>query len=142
MSPRIQAAQRKALEQIQTEARRQQGCRNEVIACGVIVASAMPDWSVAEILAVHFRMHKAEGSLFRDALVSATIACGLKLTAIPEKQLLSCVESTFGTGPGRRILNHATTLGKEVGPPWGKEHKDCALAAILALADAPSPLNK
>jgi len=31
----------------------------------------MPDWSTDEILAVHFRMHKAEGELFRDALVRA-----------------------------------------------------------------------
>jgi len=26
----------------------------------------MPDWSIEEILGVHFRMHKAEGVLFRS----------------------------------------------------------------------------
>ena len=41
------------------------------------MANPMPDWSVEEILAVHFRMHKAEGVLFRDALVEAANACGL-----------------------------------------------------------------
>jgi len=30
----------------------------------------MPDWSTDEILAVHVRMHKAEGELFRDVLVA------------------------------------------------------------------------
>jgi hypothetical protein len=39
-----------------------------VDACAVLMSPPMPDWSVGEILAVHFRMHKAEGVLFRDAL--------------------------------------------------------------------------
>jgi hypothetical protein len=57
------------------------------MACAVIVADPMPDWSTDEILAVHFRMHKAEGVLFPDALVRGARACGLDVIAIPEKQL-------------------------------------------------------
>ena len=47
----------------------------------------MPAWSVDEILAVHFRMHKAEGVLFREALAGAATKCGLRLVQVPEKEL-------------------------------------------------------
>ena len=42
----------------------------------------MPDWSTDEILAVHVRMHKAEGELFRDVLVAGASACDLELTTL------------------------------------------------------------
>ena len=41
--------------------KRERERENEVAACAVLVGQSMPDWSVEEILAVHFRMHKAEG---------------------------------------------------------------------------------
>jgi hypothetical protein len=41
----------------------------------------MPDWTTDEILAVHFRMHKAEGVLFQSALVRAAEKC--KLNTLP-----------------------------------------------------------
>ena len=47
----------------------------------------MPDWSVDQILAVHFRMHKAEGVLFRKALVDAAAKAKLSVIRVPEKQL-------------------------------------------------------
>jgi hypothetical protein len=77
---------------------------------------------------VHFRMHKAEGVLFRDALIFATNASGLRLVAIPEK-----LRAARATGLSGRVLENVTALGKPVGPPWGKDQKDAALAAILAL---------
>jgi hypothetical protein len=43
----------------------------------------MPNWSTDEILAVHVRMHKAEGALFRDVLVAGARACDLKLPPPP-----------------------------------------------------------
>ena len=92
----------------------------------------MPDWSIEEILAVHFRMHKAEGVLFRDALVRATKACGLRLVAIPEKLLTTHAERVLGT-PVSGLVRTIAALGKSVGPPWGKDQKDAALAALVAL---------
>ena len=57
----------------------------------------MPNWSVAEILAVHFRMHKAEGVLFRDALARAAGACGVRFVRVPEKQLDEYAERALST---------------------------------------------
>lgn len=72
---------------------------HEIAACAVLVGEGMPTWSVDEILAVHFRMHKAEGELFRDALVRAADASGLRLVAIPEKRLDAHAEKCLSAPP-------------------------------------------
>ncbi len=115
----IEAARRIALEQVRAAIQRERERGNEVVACAVLVGNPMPAWSIEEILAVHFRMHKAEGVLFREALASAAAACGLRVEAIEEKLL--------GAKAG--------TLKVEVpsGPPWGKDQKDAAVAAGVAL---------
>ncbi len=75
----------------------------------------MPGWSTDEILAVHVRMHKAEGELFRDVLVAGARACGLALTTLADKSALEdaarmlgrsrarldTLLATLGTRPGR-----------------------------------------
>lgn len=100
--------------------------------CAVLVGAPMPKWSTDEILAVHFRMHKAEGVLFRDVLIRAAKTCGLKVVTIPEKQLQSQAESTLEI-PTSQLPQMLTTLGKAVGAPWGKDQKDATLAAMIAL---------
>ena len=132
----IEAAQRIAVRQMHSAVRREQERKNEVTACAVLVASAMPDWSIEEILAVHFRMHQAEGVLFRDALLRATKTSGLRLVAIPEKLLTKHAERAFGS-PVSRLVRKVATLGKLVGPPWGKDQKDATLAAMIALQGDP-----
>src|SRR5512146_323870 len=73
----IAAARQNAVLELRATLRRERERGNEVAACAVLVAEPMPDWSIEEVLAVHFRMHKAEGVLFRDALARAAKACGL-----------------------------------------------------------------
>jgi len=128
----VEAARRIAVREIRAAVKRERERENEVTACAVLVANPMPDWSTEEILAVHFRMHKAEGVLFRDALVRATKTCGLRLVAIPEKLLTKHAERALGT-PINGLVTKITTLGKSVGPPWGKDQKDSALAGLIAL---------
>ena len=128
----VEAAHRVTAREMRAAVRRERERENEVVACAVLVANPMPDWSVEEILAVHFRMHKAEGVLFREALVRGTRACGLKLVAIPEKLLTKHAESALGS-PVSGLVKKIATLGKSVGPPWGKDQKMAALAAMVAL---------
>ena len=80
-------ARRIAVREMRTAVKRARQAGHEVAACAVLVGDPMPYWTVDEILAVHFRMHKAEGVLFRDALARAARACGLRLLRVPEKQL-------------------------------------------------------
>src|SRR5215510_13312109 len=128
----VEAARRIAVREVRAAVRREQERGNEVTACAVLVAGPMPDWSVEEILAVHFRMHKAEGVLFRDALVRAAKECGLKLVEIPERTLAPHAERAL-RAPASSLAKEIARLGKAAGPPWGKDQKDAALAALVAL---------
>jgi len=128
----VESASRIAVREMRAAVKRERKRENEVAACAVLVAGPMPDWSVEEILAVHFRMHKAEGVLFRDALVRSAKVCGLKLVEIPEKMLTPHAERALGT-PASSLAKEIARLGKVAGPPWGKDQKDAALAALVAL---------
>jgi len=105
---------------------------HEPCGCGVLVGTGMPDWSTDEILAVHVRMHKAEGELFRDALLAGARASGLKVTTLPNKSALDDATRLLGSTRGDLDALLAT-LGRAAGPPWGKDQKEAAAAALVAL---------
>ncbi len=128
----IEAAHRIALGEMAAAVKRERERQNEISACAVLTANPMPDWSVEEILSAHFRLHKAEGVLFREALALAATASGLELVAIPEKNLAECAKNELGI-PSTRLEVKILALGRTVGPPWGKDQKDSALAAMIAL---------
>ena len=128
----LQAARQGAMRELRAAVRRAQEGGHGVTACAVLMGQPMPAWSVEEILAVHFRMHKAEGVLFRDVLARAATECGLRTVEIPEKQLPDYAERALAT-PSSTLLKKVLALGKSVGPPWGKDQKDAALAAMIAL---------
>jgi hypothetical protein len=92
----------------------------------------MPSWSTDEILAVHVRMHKAEGELFRDALVAGARASGLKVTTLSAKSAFDDATRLLGS-PRGDLDALLATLGKAAGPPWGKDQKEAAAAALVAL---------
>jgi len=106
---------------------------HEVVACAVLTPAPMPDWSVEQIRAVHFRMHKAEGVMFPDALARAAESCGLRLLAVAEKDLAGQVERVLGMSADDAMKKLAL-LGKSIGPPWGVDQKNATLAAMIALA--------
>ena len=128
----IEAVHRVALRELKAAVKRERDRKNEVVACSVLVGSPMPDWNTDEILAVHFRMHKAEGVLFQNALVRAAEACKLNTFPVYEKELMMEASSQLGTRTDLFLKNIAA-LGKTVGPPWGKDQKDAALIALIAL---------
>lgn len=128
----IDAAFRIALRELRAAVKEELRRKNEVVACAVLVGNPMPEWSVEQILAVHFRMHQAEGVLFRDALIYAAKECGVKVVEIPEKTLTTYAEESLAQ-PLSKLSQTLSTLGKQTGPPWGKDQKDAALAAMIAL---------
>jgi hypothetical protein len=126
----IDAAHRIARRELKTAVKRLRALGNDVVGCAVLVGNPMPDWSVEQILAVHFRMHQAEGVLFREALIAGAKAAELKLLTLPEKTLLQEAEKSLRT-PASDLLKTVSALGKSAGPPWGKDQKDAALAALV-----------
>jgi hypothetical protein len=122
----------RALERVLAERR---AAGDQVVGCAVLLGTGMPGWSVAEILAVHMRMHKAEGELFRDALARGAERAGLGVTGIREKDLEVLAGKALRLAPEARSARLAEA-GKRAGPPWGRDQKEAALAAWIALRGA------
>jgi len=131
----IDSARRTALSQMRESIRRLRKSGHDAVICGVIVPTPMPNWSTAEILAVHFRMHKAEGVLFPDALCRAADACKLPLARVPEKQLDGLAEKVLMM-PTEKSKEMLVALGKSIGPPWGRDQKVASLAAMIAFKES------
>lgn len=131
----IEAAHGLAAEGIREAVKRLSKAGHEVAGCGVLVGPPLPDWTTQDVLAVHVRMHQAEGVLFREVLVSATRACKTALTAIPEKTALDAAARMLGI-PRERLDARLAALGKAAGPPWGKDQKEAAAAALVVLERA------
>ena len=128
----IEAAHRITIRELRVVVKEARARKHSIAACAVLVGNPMPEWSVEEILAVHFRMHQAEGVLFREALINAAKKCDLKVVEAPEKTLSSYAEKALGTSASE-LSKRIAALGKLAGPPWGKDQKDAALAAMIAL---------
>jgi hypothetical protein len=128
----IAAAQSMATTGIREAARRVADAGHELCGCSVLAGTGMPGWSTDEILAVHVRMHKAEGELFREVLVAAARACDLEPTTLPDKSALDAAAKALGLTRARLDARLAA-LGKAAGPPWGKDQKEAAAAALVAL---------
>lgn len=128
----IECARRMACRQMRDLVAHCRAGEHDIAACAVLQPEPMPDWTTAQILAVHFRMHKAEGVMFPDALCGAARACGVSLVTVPEKQLETLAEQRLGLR-GEQLSQQLAVLGKTVGAPWGKDQKVATLAAALAL---------
>ena len=86
-----------------------------VEAAAVIGDSLEYPGSLADIVKSHNRLHTAEGVLYRRAVVDALHDLGVDCELVPAK-LLPAADAV-------------TVLGK-VPPPWRKEQKDAARAAL------------
>ena len=98
----------------------------------VLVGKGMPDWSTEQIIAVHVRMHQAEGELFREVLVAGARAAGVEPVLIAEKSALVDAAAQLGLTEAA-LARKLAELGKQAGPPWGKDQKEAAAAALVAL---------
>jgi hypothetical protein len=130
----IETARQGAARELRAAVERSRESGHDIAACAVLVPQPLPTWSVDQILAVHVRMHQAEGALFPDAIARAADSCGLPLVAIPEKQLGERAEKALAA-PLSRLVGEVAALGKSVGAPWGKDQKSAALAAMVALKE-------
>ena len=128
----VDAAYRIALAEMKAAVERERKRKNDVAGCSVVVGSPMPGWSTDEIFAVHFRMHKAEGALFQNALLRAAEKCKLNTLPVLDKELMAQASSQLGMRADL-LVKKIAALGKPIGAPWGRDQKDAALVALMAL---------
>jgi hypothetical protein len=110
------------------------GRKYRVVGSAVLLASGRPLPPLAKILASHAIIHAAEGEFFREAFSKACEDLDLSVTGLRERNLDECVQKTFGKS-ATRMLQQFSTLGRTLGPPWTKDQKTAALAALIVLAN-------
>ncbi len=128
----IAIAHELAEDAIRDAAKRLAIAGHDITGVGVLLGPGMPRWTTAQIVAVHIRMHQAEGELFRNVLVAGAKACGLKLTTLHEKSALDEAAQALGSSRARLDAMLAA-LGKQARAPWAKDQKEAAAAALAAL---------
>lgn len=77
----------------------------------------IPD-DLPRILAAHSLLHAAEGALYEEVILEAAARAGLPAVLVEERSI--------------EISSALDTAGKKLGPPWQKDHKLAATAALLA----------
>jgi len=128
----ISAAHLHARRAIRDSVKRAEKQGHRIVGCAVLMGESMPDWTVEQILAVHFRMHKAEGVLFREALAAAARHSNLKVVEVPAKTLDECAVQSLGRSSSK-LAEGISSLGKSIGAPWSKDQKEATVAVMIAL---------
>ena len=105
-----------------------------VVGSAVLLASGRPLPPLSKILASHALIHAAEGEFFREAFSKACEDLDLSVTGLRESNLDECVQTTFGKA-ATRMWQQISTFGRSLGPPWTKDQKTAALAALVVLAN-------
>lgn len=93
-----------------------------VEAVGVVGGERQLPGELERLLASHLLLHAAEGDLYEQALVAAATAAGMSPLLVPPRSI--------------DIPEAIDRAGKLLGPPWQKDHKLAAVAALGALAAA------
>ena len=104
-----------------------------LVGSAILLASGRPLPPLAKILASHALIHAAEGEFFREVFTKAGEGLDISVTGFRERDLDECIRTTFGRG-ATSIQQQISTLGRSLGPPWTKDQKSSALAALVVLA--------
>jgi hypothetical protein len=107
------------------------------VGVGLLLASGRPLPPLANILGSHALIHAAEGEFFRNAFSKACESLDLPVTGFRERDLDQSVRETFGRA-ATRICQEVASVGRDLGPPWTKDYKVSAFAALMVLANRQS----
>lgn len=106
-----------------------------LLAVGIVASAGKLPSDLAAILRSHPLVHTAEGVFYREAIAAAAENCGLAVIFVPARELSDRFASALraDAASARGWLQEA---GRELGPPWGRDQKDAAAAALVALVEA------
>ncbi len=105
----------------------------ELTAVSVAAGTHAIPASLDAILRSHTLLHSAEGQLFREALAEAGAAAGLRVVRFVQREVFSLAGAPLGMDASA-MEARLTLLGKPLGPPWQKDHKEAVAAALLAVS--------
>lgn len=102
-------------------------------AAGILMSAGRLPSDLTAILRSHPFIHTAEGVFYREALAKAAEDCGLEVVRISRRELPERFASALGTGEAD-ARERLAEMGRALGPPWARDQKDAAMAALVALA--------
>lgn len=93
----------------------------------------LPD-SLAEVLTSRSLTCAADGMMYREALADCAATLGMEVVRYPRKSN-EIAAAADEHGVARETVSALlSALGRELGPPWRKEHRNAAAAALRVLA--------
>lgn len=104
----------------------------EVRAAGCAAGVARLPERLEDILAVHARLHAAEGDLCREVVAGGCAAAGLEVHRVVERELAALVADRLGV-TASDVAVRLESLGAALGPPWSEDYRLASLAAWLQL---------
>jgi hypothetical protein len=127
------ASSRLAAAEIAEFARELTGRQTSIVGAAVLAASGRALPSLEKILAAHALIHTAEGEFFRHAVCVAFADLKIPVVIIRERELGERAQLVFGE-KADQLEQAIAAMGREIGPPWTKDHKSASLAAALVSA--------
>lgn len=103
---------------------------HQVAGAAVLWASGRPLPPLKKILAAHPLLHTAEGEFFRDTARRACERLHIPVMVIRERELGERLRAVLGKSADE-MQQTVNGLGTLLGPPWTKDHKAAALAAVI-----------
>jgi hypothetical protein len=129
------ASERLALTAVKQIVQELEARHYRIAGAAVLLASGRSLPSLAKILASHPLIHTAEGEFFRNRIRNACEQLKIPVEAIRERELEEHLKAAFGKSASR-LQRKIVSAGRSIGPPWTKDHKAAALAALLVLLPA------
>jgi hypothetical protein len=102
----------------------------------LLLGSGRPLPELPKILASHALIHTADGELFREALIHASVRCGCSMFTAKEKELLQTASAELHLACDE-VLSRLGSLGAGLGAPWTQDEKLALLAGWLSLVHRP-----
>lgn len=101
-----------------------------VATVGVVGGNRRLPTELPRILASHALLHASERDLYEQAVIEGATRAGLPVTTVPATgRLLDHASQVLGV----TLETSLAALGKSMGPPWQKDHKEATAAALVAL---------
>lgn len=108
------------------------GQGHQVRAVAISVPTSSVPHDLSTVLRSHPLLHAAEGELYSEALSDAAQTAGLPMVRFTTKNLVGDASAALDCSPAS-IVEIVAKLGHGLGPPWAKDQKEAAMAALLAL---------
>ena len=101
-----------------------------VATVGVVGGNRRLPMELPQRLASHALLHASERDLYEQAVIEGATRAGLPVTTVPATgKLFDHASQVLGF----KLEPSLAALGKSLGPPWQKDHKEATAAALVAL---------